>query len=67
MTDKHKHSNASGSRFNRRTLLKAAGAAGLASAANIPLVNIAGAASTTLKIGWVGCLSGIRRARSLGP
>lgn len=62
MTDKHKPSTTSASRINRRTLLKAAGAAGVASAANIPLVNIAGAASNTLKIGWVGCLSGVRAA-----
>lgn len=50
------------SRVSRRTLLKAAGAAGLAAASEIPLVNIASAASSTLKIGWVGCLSGVRAA-----
>ena len=46
--------------FNRRTLLKAAGATGLASAMNVPLANIARGAGSTIKIGWVGCLSGVR-------
>jgi len=49
-------------KMSRRSLLKAAGATGLAAASNIPLVNIAGAASTTIKIGWCGCLSGVRAA-----
>src|SRR5262249_39530488 len=47
-------------RIDRRTLLKAGGAAGLASVSNLPLVNIAASASSTIKIGWVGCLSGVR-------
>jgi branched-chain amino acid transport system substrate-binding protein len=46
--------------LSRRTLLKAAGMTGLAAAGNLPLVNIAGAASNTIKIGWCGCLSGVR-------
>ncbi|GEC54446.1 hypothetical protein ABIF38_007592 [Bradyrhizobium japonicum] len=54
-----KNDTASG-RLNRRTLLKAAGATGLASAMNVPLVNVARAAGNTIKIGWVGCLSGVR-------
>ncbi|KAH1981230.1 hypothetical protein KXV33_006726, partial [Aspergillus fumigatus] len=58
MTENSK-TTASG-RLDRRTLLKAAGATGLASAMNVPLVNIARAAGNTLKIGWVGCLSGVR-------
>ena len=48
--------------LSRRSLLKAAGSAGLVSASNIPLVNIARAASSTIKIGWVGCLTGVRAA-----
>jgi branched-chain amino acid transport system substrate-binding protein len=64
MTDKIKFrpTNGPSSRIDRRTLLKAAGVAGIASASNIPLVNIARAASNTIKIGWVGCLSGVRAA-----
>jgi branched-chain amino acid transport system substrate-binding protein len=64
MTDKIKFRPTNGptSRIDRRTLLKAAGVAGIASASNIPLVNIARAASNTIKIGWVGCLSGVRAA-----
>ncbi|WP_245350487.1 ABC transporter substrate-binding protein [Bradyrhizobium sp. UFLA03-84] len=58
MTENSK-TTASG-RLDRRTLLKAAGATGLASAMNVPLVNIARAAGNTIKIGWVGCLSGVR-------
>ena len=46
--------------LSRRTLLKAAGTVGLAATGNLPLVNIAGAASSTIKIGWCGCLSGVR-------
>ncbi|MGH7074312.1 MAG: ABC transporter substrate-binding protein, partial [Stellaceae bacterium] len=46
--------------ISRRGLLKAGGAASLAAASNLPWVNIASAASSTIKIGWVGCLSGIR-------
>ncbi|UGY02078.1 ABC transporter substrate-binding protein [Bradyrhizobium quebecense] len=52
--------NSSIGRLNRRTLLKAAGATGLASAMNVPLANIARGAGNTIKIGWVGCLSGVR-------
>jgi branched-chain amino acid transport system substrate-binding protein len=59
MTGKIKSSSAPG-RIDRRTLLKAAGVAGLASASSIPLVNVARAASNTIKIGWAGCLSGVR-------
>ena len=59
MTGKIKSSSVLG-RMDRRTLLKTAGAAGLASASSIPLVNIARAASNTIKIGWTGCLSGVR-------
>jgi branched-chain amino acid transport system substrate-binding protein len=59
MTGKIKSSSVLG-RMDRRTLLKVAGAAGLASASSIPLVNIARAASNTIKIGWTGCLSGVR-------
>jgi branched-chain amino acid transport system substrate-binding protein len=51
-----------GKRLDRRTLLKAGGAAGLAAASNFPLVNVARAASSTIKIGWAGSLSGIRAA-----
>ena len=35
-------------RLNRRTLLKAAGASGLATALNVPLVSIARAAGNTI-------------------
>jgi branched-chain amino acid transport system substrate-binding protein len=49
-------------RISRRTLLEAGGAAGLAAVSNLPLVNIAGAASSTIKIGWTGALSGVRAA-----
>ena len=49
-------------RMSRRTLLKAGSAAGLAAASNLPLVNVAGAATRSIKIGWVGCLSGVRAA-----
>src|ERR1700683_711754 len=64
MTDKIKFrpTNGPSSRIDRRTLLKAAGVAGIASASNIPLVNIARAASNTIKIGWGGCLAGVRAA-----
>jgi branched-chain amino acid transport system substrate-binding protein len=51
-----------GKRVSRRTLLKTTGAAGLAAASNLPLVSIAGAQSSTIKIGWAGSLSGIRAA-----
>jgi branched-chain amino acid transport system substrate-binding protein len=47
-------------RISRRSVLKAGGAIGIAAASSLPFPNIAGAASTTLKIGWVGCLSGVR-------
>jgi branched-chain amino acid transport system substrate-binding protein len=46
------------SKLSRRGLLKAAGSAGLAAASSIPLASIA--ASPTIKIGWIGCLSGVR-------
>ncbi|MGY4320529.1 hypothetical protein ACVWW1_009856 [Bradyrhizobium sp. JR3.5] len=59
MTENSK-TNSSIGRLNRRTLLKAAGATGLASAMNVPLANIARGAGSTIKIGWVGCLSGVR-------
>lgn len=49
-------------RVDRRTLLKAGGALGLAAASNVSMPNIAGAASSTIKIGWIGCLSGVRAA-----
>ena len=49
-------------RLDRRSLLKSAGAGGVAAAFNFPLVNVASAASNTIKIGWVGCLSGVRAA-----
>ena len=52
--------NGSPGGLSRRTLLKAAGTVGLAGAGNLPLVNIAGAASSTIKIGWCGALSGVR-------
>jgi branched-chain amino acid transport system substrate-binding protein len=45
--------------LSRRTALKAGGALGLAAAtSSIPLVNVWGADSTTLKIGWIGAKSG---------
>lgn len=46
--------------ISRRSVLRSGGAIGLAAASSLPFPNIAGAASTTLKIGWVGCLSGVR-------
>lgn len=46
--------------MSRRQLLKAAGALGLAGSGSVTFANIANAASSTIKIGWVGCLSGIR-------
>jgi branched-chain amino acid transport system substrate-binding protein len=47
---------------DRRSFIKAGGAMGLAAASSLPLVNIAGAQSSTLKIGWTGALSGVRAA-----
>jgi branched-chain amino acid transport system substrate-binding protein len=41
-------------------MLKGAGASGLAAAAGIPMCNIARAASTTIKIGYITILSGIK-------
>ncbi|WP_258767821.1 ABC transporter substrate-binding protein [Bradyrhizobium arachidis] len=61
-TNKFTATKVGGGKISRRSLLKAAGTAGLAAASNVPLVNIAGAASTTIKIGWAGCLSGVRAA-----
>lgn len=46
--------------ISRRNVLKTGGAIGIAAASSLPFPNIAGAASTTIKIGWVGCLSGVR-------
>jgi branched-chain amino acid transport system substrate-binding protein len=54
--------HASAGSISRRNLLKATGASGLAAAMNVPLVNIARAQSNTIKIGWVGCLTGVRAA-----
>jgi branched-chain amino acid transport system substrate-binding protein len=62
MANEAKPGGTSGKGISRRSMLKAGGALGLGAAANFPLVNIAGAASSTIKIGWVGCLSGIRAA-----
>ncbi|MDU1670645.1 MAG: twin-arginine translocation signal domain-containing protein, partial [Bradyrhizobium sp.] len=40
--------------MSRRQLLKAAGALGLAGSGSVTFANIANAASSTIKIGWVG-------------
>src|SRR5260363_289592 len=58
--DMIKSSTKVGRRMSRRQLLKAAGALGLAGSGSVTFANIANAASSTIKIGWVGCLSGIR-------
>jgi branched-chain amino acid transport system substrate-binding protein len=60
MTETTNSNEQTAGRLNRRSLLKAAGATGLATALNMPMPNIARAAGNTIKIGWVGCLSGVR-------
>jgi branched-chain amino acid transport system substrate-binding protein len=47
-------------RTNRRDVLRMGGAAGLAAATSFPLINIARADSATLKVGYIGCMSGPR-------
>lgn len=45
--------------LDRRTLLKAGGALGAAAAtATVPLVNVWGAESNTIRVGWIGAKSG---------
>ena len=45
---------------SRRSLLKAAGAAGVAAVGSFPMPGIARADSRSLKIGYIGCMSGPR-------
>ncbi len=47
-------------RTNRRDVLRMGGAAGLAAATSFPLINVARADSATLKVGYIGCMSGPR-------
>lgn len=53
MGDMIKSSTKVGRRMSRRQLLKAAGALGLAGSGSVTFANIANAASSTIKIGWV--------------
>jgi len=43
---------------SRRDILRMGGAASMAAAGSFPLVSVAGADNTTLKIGYIGCMSG---------
>jgi branched-chain amino acid transport system substrate-binding protein len=52
--------NTRSGRTSRRDVLRLGGLAGAAAAAGFPLVNIARADSSTLKIGFIGCMSGAR-------
>ena len=52
--------NSSGRRTNRREVLRMGGVAGLAAATGFPLVSVARADSSTLKIGYIACMSGPR-------
>jgi branched-chain amino acid transport system substrate-binding protein len=47
-----------GTGLNRRTLLKGAGALGVAAAADLPLFNVARAQSNTVRIGYISIMSG---------
>ena len=52
--------NSKSRRASRRDVLRMGGAAGLAAATGFPLVGVARADSATLKIGYIGCMSGPR-------
>lgn len=58
-TPSHRNSTAGG-RASRRDVLRLTGLAGAAAATGFPLVNIARADSSTLKIGFIACMSGPR-------
>ncbi len=49
-----------GSGKSRRDVLRLGGAAGVAAVTGFPLVNVARADNATLKIGYIGCMSGPR-------
>jgi branched-chain amino acid transport system substrate-binding protein len=54
-----KRKGSSDAAIGRRTLIKAGGALGaLAATSAVPLVNVWGAESATIKIGWIGAKSG---------
>jgi branched-chain amino acid transport system substrate-binding protein len=60
MRNNHPTRNSKGGRTSRRDVLRMGGAAGLAAATGYPLVNVARADSSTLKIGYIACMSGPR-------
>jgi branched-chain amino acid transport system substrate-binding protein len=52
--------NSKSRRTSRRDVLRLGGAAGFAAATGFPLVGVARADSATLKVGYIGCMSGPR-------
>ncbi len=60
MADFTKARKVRGSGKSRRDVLRLGGAAGVAAVTGFPLVNVARADNATLKIGYIGCMSGPR-------